>query len=88
MAPLGEALAGFLRGANLDGRMRERAVFAAWRAAVGPALAERAAAVRFSLGEPVGAGAPAVDLPHLMWAPGGVEKSRGGYPPRRSQAAR
>ena len=51
VAPLGEALAGFLRGANLDERMRERAVFAAWRTAVGPALAERAAAVRFSRGE-------------------------------------
>lgn len=51
MAPLGDALAGFLRGANLDQRLRERAVFAAWRAVAGPALAERAVAVRFERGE-------------------------------------
>jgi hypothetical protein len=51
VAPLGDALAGFLRGAHLDERMRERAVFGAWRAALGPALAERAVAVRFQRGE-------------------------------------
>jgi hypothetical protein len=51
VAPLGDALASFLRGANLDERMRERAVFSAWRAALGPALAERAVAVRFARGE-------------------------------------
>lgn len=51
MAPLGDALSGFLRGSNLDERLRERAVFAAWRAVVGPVLCERAVAVRFSRGE-------------------------------------
>ena len=51
MAPLGDALASFLRGANLDQRMRERAVYGAWRAALGPALAERAEPVRFERGE-------------------------------------
>jgi len=51
VAPLGDALAGFLRGARLDQRMRERAVFAAWREAAGPALCERAVAVRFEHGE-------------------------------------
>jgi hypothetical protein len=51
VAPLGDALAGFLRGARLDRRMRDQEVFAAWRAALGPQLAERAVAVRFERGE-------------------------------------
>lgn len=51
VSPLGDALAGFLRGSHLDERMRERAVFGAWRATLGPALAERAVAVRFQRGE-------------------------------------
>lgn len=51
VAPLGDALAGFLRGAKLDRRMREAEVFTAWREALGPQLAERAVAVRFDRGE-------------------------------------
>lgn len=51
MAPLGEALKGFLQDAKLDRRLREAEVFAAWRAALGPQLAERARAVRFERGE-------------------------------------
>ena len=51
VSPLGDALAGFLRGAKLDRRLREAEVFAAWRAVLGPQLAERARAVRFERGE-------------------------------------
>lgn len=51
VSPLGDALAGFLRGAKLDRRMREAEVFAAWRAVLGPQLSERARAVRFERGE-------------------------------------
>ena len=51
VSPLGDALLGFLRDAKLDRRLREAEVFAAWRATLGPQLAERAVAVRFEQGE-------------------------------------
>lgn len=48
---LGDALRGLLRASGLDERLAEQEVLAAWRAAVGPRLEERARALRFSRGE-------------------------------------
>lgn len=46
-----DALAGFLRDTHLDKRLREQRVLSAWKAALGPELAEHARAVRFAGGE-------------------------------------
>ena len=51
VASFNEALGRFLRHSGLDQKLRDAAVFGAWREAAGPELAPRARAVRFRDGE-------------------------------------
>ena len=51
VAPVKDVLAGWLKHTGLASKFRDAQVFDAWRAALGPTLATRAAPVRFDDGE-------------------------------------
>lgn len=51
LVPVRDAIEGFLKDSGMAPRMRSARVLAAWKEAVGPALARRARAVRFQRGE-------------------------------------
>lgn len=50
VAPIGVALGRYLRDSGLGSRLRDAAVYRAWRQAVGTSLAARAVPVRFDDG--------------------------------------